>query len=866
MPGSKRLPSSIRAGTDSSPRPADMRPFPIRQAFGGLKRRAVLTMMIHLGISLATLSARRAQGQAGDTTTNESVTLSEFSRDRAVFDSGAARGEDAVAIPLTVNSVDAPDGNAIEVRFVDADTGVEIHPWRTLSGTLSGGTLTATYFQPTGARSTSWLRPQARVVGSSVITEATNTCGIGHVWHMWGQSNWAQLWGFYTSDIAGLFAPSATHPGDVQMLEYASVRNAINGSNPVPGPVPVDAANLHDNGGSITPAVLDFANALQAVRPGEKFMLGAFFNGGQGFGSALGDASPWQWAHNVATHDKMTENGEQVGVVWCMGWTAANWGGNVADKTTRAFLGKEVDGAQHDYTQGGVTRGFAANTTYGDDQGGLYDWSVTKFGYAGPHGRGSRDRVSPSTVTSISDIADYDLDDSGLYRSIIANLERIGQDNVNFPEVLPYVGTTSGGERGNGLTGSNNDLAHHRANTREGRQRLARIGAHNMMQTLGWMDSPLPRFDSRYDEPGGAWSDHWIDGNNTLTTLRREQGTVAGEHVDPILSLQDQGATLAPELDHRTEVMGWAINRKFAQRAEIYAVTQADVDTGHPASVGQVVCRVWPRSDQPNGFTWADEIIYGVDMLPGYLASTDNGSETAEDLSQQAGQRAFLNWAVVDMGQPSDVIEWLPVQHQLGTYTQPTTLAVPDLYAFNERLVIRGTPSGLDAATNVFMEFEGMFPDLSGGKGILFASGGKFFVEVNAQGSLSVRNGNDTIDVFNYIVQGKFFHFVVELRPAVDGTGIFEVRDRAGNVLGSIDPANLAQGNLSVTGADQVGVSGFYENTVWMNWSIWIDTADATADPTWGVVGIPSAPHYQLYGFTESDWDTAGRPIDGSLV
>jgi len=165
----------------------------------------------------------------------ERVELQEFTRDRVVFDTGAARGENTVSVPLTVGSADAPDGSEVEVRFVRADTGQEVHPWRTI-GVLSDGALTGRYVQPSDARSVHWLRPQARVKGSAAVDEASNTCGFGHVWNMWGQSNWAQLWGNYNSNLAGLFEPQVTNPGDVQCLEYARVRNAISRGNLVPDP------------------------------------------------------------------------------------------------------------------------------------------------------------------------------------------------------------------------------------------------------------------------------------------------------------------------------------------------------------------------------------------------------------------------------------------------------------------------------------------------------------------------------------------------------------------------------------------------------------------------------------------------------
>ena len=203
--------------------------------------------------------------------------------------------------------------------------------------------------------------------------------------------------------------------------------------------------------------------------------------------------------------------------------------------------------------------------------------------------------------------------------------------------------------------------------TKDGRQRLARIGMFYMLRQLDLIDTPLPRMDQRYDAPDGSAAFFGITGRN-LTTERLAR-TAAGEPLNGV-----DGVTV-PEIipaipglaaSHRTEVMGWAINGVTATDATIYTVTAQDVSDGMPFTAGQKVCRVRPASGQTFGY--ADSIVYGYDRLPGYLAKEDYDNDV----------RAWMNWLTVDMGQAD--LERLPVQFQGDIFTLPTTLPAPAVF------------------------------------------------------------------------------------------------------------------------------------------------------------------------------------------
>ncbi|WP_138470115.1 hypothetical protein [Poseidonocella sp. HB161398] len=588
-------------------------------------------MMTQISIGLAL----RTQPAAGEAAPPEPeitwiATAGEFSRDQVIFDSGAQLGLAAAPVPLS-GSTDAPDGTAIEARAVAAEAGGQATGWRQV-GTAQGGAWSGSFVLP---RSTAWMRIQTRPAGSTKIRAMAARCAAGHVWAVWEQSNWNRIQD-YDSSMEDQLLPVA-RPGDMQVVKRDGQGGAVF--------VPVSTDEF------VSPAVSDMANAFSVMRPGEKLCILFHTQSGTSPQDALtmveedaeyGTEGIRDWAVEAQIHALGTQDGQAVGMVFCAGWIAFNAGAaSTPNVIANYFLGHNMAGGATTPVAQGLPRLMPAG------QGGLYDYGYTRFAWAGPHGR-AKSLPAAAAIADASQLPGYAVTADTEYDGMIAALAA-GMGAAENPETLPYIGPTSGAERDPA------DTAHMTKSTPEGRQRLARIGLHNMLQTLGLAPTALPVLDQRWDVPDGSAAYFGISGRD-LSTERLRQGLPA------IPGLEAHGG---PAASHRTEVMGFAINTAPAQTAEIHAVTAAEVAAGCPMAEGQKVARVLPNAGV---FTYADNIVYGPGALPGYQVEEDYAD------------RACLNWLVADMGQPQELLPALPVQHMAGV-ALPSTLTAPQQFA-----------------------------------------------------------------------------------------------------------------------------------------------------------------------------------------
>jgi len=422
----------------------------------------------------------------------------------AVFDSGAARGENAADIPLS-GTTDAPDGAQIEVRIVRADTRAEIHPWAVVA-TASGGAWSGSF--PAATRSPHWLKAQVRVQGETAVAETGNSFAVGHVWAIWEQSNWTRLLvgggGSFTLD-----APAVTHPDDVQLWKIQR-----NGGTTTPGTVTSllvnDATAAADEA---TPSMVAFANTLTAARPGEKFAILAHTVSGT---SPIRMIDPSdlsrKWPDEVLLHDTATAHGTQVGAALNAGWIAWEANGLNAQKMVPIMTQKMVDGTP-----------LALGDTI--DVGGppfvlhhsmteIYDLSYTKMGFIGPHGQ-----AFPSNTFSYTTFAEID---QPSYEAIGTGWAAVQADKTNFPEMLDYQWETTGALRGvSDGSGGWEDTSHHSAEDVNGLQYLAQIGANHMLRATG-----LATFDAP-EITDSDWTATHIDlwnPDHDITTKRNLAG------------------------------------------------------------------------------------------------------------------------------------------------------------------------------------------------------------------------------------------------------------------------------------------------------------------------------------------------------
>jgi len=590
-----------------------------------------LSKIFHCPVVLWLIGAVLFSGVAANA--SDRVFLDEFPRDRAIFDTGAQLGLATANVPLSGTATLADgatpvaDGQVIEARAYSVDDGGASSTAWTAVGETSGGGWSGSIAVP---RNTSWYRAEARVQGSSApVAQMSHRFGAGHVWAIYEQSNWSKLLDHNSNSLPN---DTVTHPGDVFIFKR-------NGS-----------ITEVDNGGGFSPSLSALANALSAERPGEKFAIGFHTQSGTSPSDMLtmstedaqyGTQGKRDWEAEVVCHENLTLNGlTPVGLVTINGWIAFGAGKpSVANAMTKVFLGKDIDGTPVTPAELNSPRNM---TTF-------YDWSYSRLGWVGPHGRDNGGQ-SAGNVQVFADLPGYGKPADDDYEALVDRLRsNFGQPHL--PETLPTVMETIGPQRGrpNG-SGGWTEILHMNGRSKDGREMLARIGMAATLKTVGLVDWPIPEFNRRYDEPTGAYVEFWMDGHD-VTTWRRLRAA-AGE-------LGEYPTEIPDTFPHRTEVMGWEIDGRPAERAEIVANAG---DSGHAG------VRVYPNTGRPN-FSRYSKIIYGP------------GSYVGRQIKEKDPQEGVhLNYPVVDVGQVA--LPALPVQPRSNVdlpWTLPPVGVAPDL-------------------------------------------------------------------------------------------------------------------------------------------------------------------------------------------
>lgn len=740
-------------------------------------------MMIHfsLGLNAGMIPARGET--AGPAWT---ATLAEFSRDMSVFDSGIHLGNNAVAVPLSVTT-DAPDGTEIRVRFVHADTGAEVYPWRVI-GTASGGALSATYFQPANARTPFWVRAEVHVAGSSAAPAAmAHRCAAGHIWAFWEQSNYARL---NKTDFA-LTAYDDVTPGrenDVQII-----RTNDGGDRSAPIVAHVNDANRTV---SVSPAQVAMANLFTAARPGEKLALVWQTQSGTSFADALTDPAedettwlnpdsgevervyeanpgtpPRNWSDDRRIHDMACADGQQVGCVFVPGWIENIWSGSDNGKGIPRYHFMRYLGLDPD-TRADIAIGTAAEIAALPEpklamprlgtarKGGIYDFhdgssGYTRLGFFGPHEypkrlNGAGDPPSIPLAADVTDISQlvHDSASDPNYNTLVANA-RAMFDQSTHPEVLDFPGVNHGSFRFKEWididTKPGDDL--HFDPGPDGRTRHGVHAMALMLTATGAWAYPAPTLDRRYDDPAGAWTDLWIDGHDLSTErLRRAAaGTLGDDHngnpvpaVIPPLSAH--GSSLAADEDHRTEVMGCHIDTIAVTRAEIHAIDASDISGGHTAPPGRRVLRIHARAGET--ITGVSQVGYGFGAHPCHLVVEDYVD------------RAYLNKLVVDMGQPG--LPALLVQDQM-TAMLPTTHAAADLFSTSDVWVRNSNAGPLRGDTRVVIHANMRVNDYGNGNRVILSVGNDLYIRTESSGIILFTDGPNAVQF--PATAGQFYDF-----------------------------------------------------------------------------------------------------------
>ncbi|MCB2128039.1 MAG: hypothetical protein KDE03_02900 [Rhodobacteraceae bacterium] len=485
------------------------------------------------------------------------VAVAGFSRDRVLFDSGAAFGRAVADIPLVGT---ATAGEVVQARALSLDDGgATTTAWVDAGTADGGGNWTGTITAP---RSASWFRVEVRLKANPGITnQAATRFGVGHVIAIWGQSEPDRIIsGFYDNTTP----PAVSDPEAVQIIQGAAATPAVTHVS---------------NAQPVTAAVAAMAGTLITARPGEKFALIFHTVPGTDPRELVNDSNAGRmWANDKALHDFATADGQKVGIA-AMSWFAApgNLGSNYAAALFPLFSGKTTAGAPVSFPTDIVHPGgsYHADHWFGE----LYDYAHTKWAPYGPH-----------RVDIAADHQDATHFTGGAANPKMQNREAVRQswramlalpDATMFlplgSEPMAYVNGYDDG------AGSWTDQEHPAGNTPDGAQRFARLTAHAILKSAGLAGWTVPVFDTSLWEPSGAWVEVWSSAGPVTTTR-----------------LQRAEAPLGTTYSHWTTVVGFQINGVPARNTQIVA--------------GRV--RILPNSGV---FTNADAITFGEGGATGSL-------------------------------------------------------------------------------------------------------------------------------------------------------------------------------------------------------------------------------------------------------
>ncbi|MEM9581753.1 MAG: hypothetical protein AAGA08_01420 [Pseudomonadota bacterium] len=476
-------------------------------------------MITSLGLALAATSNPKGDIFVPQTT----IGISDFSRDRSLFDSGAAFGRSSAEVPLSGSGT---AGETVQYRLLP-ETGTAT-VWQDLAVIDGSGDWSGVI---TAERSPDWIRVEVRIKSEPVTrARSINRFGVGHVIALWGQSEIVRI----RSTAYNFVLPETLLREDaVQAIWYEG------------GPVVKHLTNLDPH----TAALAAMANVFLAERPDDKIALVFQAVSGTGFKSLVDDSDAGRlWSEDAAVHGFATADGQQVGLP-SVSWfaTPGTFAEHYEEGLFPLFTGK---------TEDGTPVSFPATISYGSGSyqadhwfGELYDPLHSKWVAFGPH-RFDIDADMQSATVLAGGAPQVNLQNKEQarvsWREMVANPNADGLFLPLGLEPLTYQNGISDGMDGW------MDQSHPAPDTDDGAPMFARLVAHAILQSSGLTTWPMPLFDQAYWEPAGAYVEIWSSAG-PVTTPRLARGEAALDNSQP----------------HWTDVMGWQINGAPAERAEI---------------------------------------------------------------------------------------------------------------------------------------------------------------------------------------------------------------------------------------------------------------------------------------------------------
>ena len=482
------------------------------------RERVLMTILLGLVMGQA-----RVQDATPFTAATQ-ITLDAFTRDKTLFDSGAAFGRNLADIPLSGTGT---VGETVQTRFVCEDGTVT--NWADAVTIPLGGNWQTVASHP---RRADWIRPEVRIK-SEPVTRAlgANRFGVGHVVALWGQSEVVRIRSLPHNQI----------PAE-PLLADDMVQAIWMDGTPI-------LKHLTDTDPH-TAAMAAMANVFLEERPNDKVAIVFHAVSGTGFRQLVDDSDVGRsWSDEVTLHAFVTADGQHVGLP-SVSWFASP--GALADSYNEAlfplFTGKTPDGsavtfpAQISY---GTSGSYTADHWFGE----LYDPAHTRWVPFGPHRFDIGEDMQSATVTAMGAMQDNLSNKQAArqaWRNMVVNTHA---GNWFLPlgvEPLAYRNGVSDG--GGGWT----DQSHPAGDHDDGAALYARLTAHAILQATGLTTWDVPEFDMCAWEPSGAYVEVWSSAG-PVTTLRSARSEVA----------------LGSGFAHWTDVFGWQVNGAPASRAEL---------------------------------------------------------------------------------------------------------------------------------------------------------------------------------------------------------------------------------------------------------------------------------------------------------
>lgn len=515
-------------------------------------------------ITLSALSTdHRRPGNPQPGPPSGTLSLTPFSSDRVIFDSGAGFGLSEAIIPLAGSGT---AGEVVQARAVSLDDGGgTTTAWADIATIDANGLWSGTISAP---RSASWFRPEVRLKSTPGVTaQGANRFGVGHVIAIWGQSE--------PDRIISTFH-NATTPPPVADAEAVQIFH---------GAASTPTRHFVTDASPLTAGAAALAATLIAERPGEKFAVIFHTVPGTDPRELVNDSDPGRsWSADRALHDFATADGQHVGLA-ALSWFAApgSLGASYGEAMFPLFAGKTISGATVTFPSD-ITYG--AGLSYHADHwfGELYDYSRTRWVPYGPH-RFDIDADMQDATHLVGGAVQSNLANKQAARQSWRAMLALPTATMFLPAAVEPVTYVNGFDDG---AGGWTDFAHPAGNTPDGIEAWARLTAHAILRSAGLSTWAVPVFDQSLWEPAGAWVEVWSSSGPVTTTrlARAEPALGSGQ-------------------PHWTEVMGFQINGAPARNTQIVA--------------GRV--RIFPESGV---FTYADSVQYGEGGATGMIAFPDD--------------------------------------------------------------------------------------------------------------------------------------------------------------------------------------------------------------------------------------------------